>query len=192
MDSVKIFLLIIGNILNIILSLFFFYLIRIIFDIEIVGYYGAILSFFTAFSLINDLGIQLAYLKFFGEAKNSEEEAIYNGTFLTFRTIQFISYIIMLLIFIPLAPTYNGEILVIFIFFIAMVFFRIDFFEPVFLSRKEAFKISLTTLLLIVLKDLLLILFVNFFNSDIWLLMNIILVSSISYFFLSSDLCYLR
>ena len=73
------------HVLNIVLGFIFFYLIRIIFIIELVGYYGAILSFFTAFSLINDLGLQLAYLKFFSEAKNPEEEAVYNGTFLTFR-----------------------------------------------------------------------------------------------------------
>ncbi|MFX0027369.1 MAG: oligosaccharide flippase family protein, partial [Candidatus Hermodarchaeota archaeon] len=142
MDSTKIFLLIVGNIVNIALSLIFFYLIRIFFDIEIVGYYGAILSFFTTFSLINDLGIQLAYLKFFAESKNTEEEALCNGTFLTFRIIQCVIYTIVMLSFIPLAPIYNGEILVVYIFFIAMLFFRVSFFEQIFLSKKEVFKNS--------------------------------------------------
>ncbi|MFX0178904.1 MAG: lipopolysaccharide biosynthesis protein [Candidatus Hodarchaeota archaeon] len=185
MDSTKIFLLIVGNIVNIALSLIFFYLIRIFFDIEIVGYYGAILSFFTTFSLINDLGIQLAYLKFFAESKNTEEEALCNGTFLTFRIIQCVIYTIVMLSFIPLAPIYNGEILVVYIFFIAMLFFRVSFFEQIFLSKKEVFKNSATSILSIFLRVILLILLTYFFQSDIWLLANIILISNVSYFLVS-------
>ncbi|MFX1387170.1 MAG: oligosaccharide flippase family protein, partial [Promethearchaeota archaeon] len=181
----KIFLLIVGNVLNIVLSLIFFYLIRITFIIELVGYYGAILAFFTTFSLINDLGIQLAYLKYFGESKNPEEEAIYNGTFLTFRTFQLIIYTVIMLIFLPFAPTYNGEVLFVYIFFIAMLFFRIDFFDQVFLSKKEVFKILITSLSLILLKNLLLIFLVSFFEPNLWFLLYIILISNISYFFLS-------
>lgn len=185
MDSTKIFLLIIGNIINIALSLIFFYLIRILFVVEIVGYYGVILSFLTTFSLITDLGIQLAYLKFYGEAKNSDEEALYNGTFLTFRTFQFAIYTIFVLAFIPIAPTYEGNIFVGYYFFIAMSFFRVEFFQQVFLSKKEVFKNSLCSLIMMLLRNILLILSIFFFEFDIWLLMNIILLSNISHFILS-------
>lgn len=185
MDSAKIFLLIIGNILNIALSLIFFYLIRIIFNIEIVGHYGALLSFMFTFSFINDLGLQIAYLKFYGEAKNSKEEAVCNGTFLIFRLSQFTIYTILILSLIPIIPIYDGDILVVYTFFLAIEFLRMSFFEPIFLSKKEAFKRSLTSILTNFLKNILLIILMTFFERNIWLLIYIILTSNVIYFLIS-------
>ncbi|MFX0139060.1 MAG: lipopolysaccharide biosynthesis protein [Candidatus Hodarchaeota archaeon] len=185
MDSTKIFLLIVGNLLNIILSLIFFYLIRIFFDIEIVGYYGTFLAFFTTFSLINHLGFTFAYLKFHAESKNSEEEALCNGTFLTYRLIQFASYIIIVLIFIPLIPIYDGDIIVVYVFFIAMLFFRASFFDTILLGKKEVFKNAISSIFLAFLKDLLLIVMIFYYSNTIWLLISIVLISNVGYFLLN-------
>ena len=185
MDSTKIFLLIVGNALNVILSLFFFYMLRIFFDIETVGYYGTFISFFTTFSLINHLGFTFAYLKYFAEAKNAEEEELCNGTFLTFRVIQFVSYIAIVLIFIPLIPIYEGDIIVLYVFFIAMLFFRASFFDTILLGKKQVFKNAISAILVAFLKDLLLILMIFYFENTLWLLTSIVMISNMAYFVLN-------
>jgi O-antigen/teichoic acid export membrane protein len=185
MDSTKIFLLIIGNALNITFSLIFFYLIRILFSIEIVGSYGVLLSFIFTFSFINDLGFNIPYLKFYADAKDSKEKAICNGAFLTIRGIQFVTYSIVILSLIPIIPVYEGELLVVYIFFVAMGFLRLTFFEPIFMSKKEAFKRSIIAIFTNFLKNVLLIISIFFFERTIWLLVYIILIPHMINFFLS-------
>ncbi|MFX1498778.1 MAG: oligosaccharide flippase family protein [Promethearchaeota archaeon] len=186
MDSTKIFLLIIGNIVNIILSLIFFYLIRILFNYAIVGYYGTFISFFTALEFINHLGFSIAYLKYFSEANNNEEEALCNGTFLTYRIIQFTIYSIAISSLIPFISIYPGNLLVVYAFFFGWVFVRISIFDFILLSKKEAFKRSIGAITLNFLKSFLLIVLINYFKNDIWLLIWVLLISNISYFSLNT------
>ncbi len=185
MDSTKIFLLIVGNIVNIALSLIFFYLIRIFFEIEIVGYYGAILSFFNTFSLINHLGFTYAYLKYFAESNNAEEEALCNGTFLIYRVIQFFIYVSVVLIFIPLIPVYSGDIIVVYIFFLAILSFRASFFDTILLGKKEVFKNAISSILVGFSRNFLLILMIFYYENTIWLLISILMISNIAYFILN-------
>lgn len=186
MDSSKIFLLIIGNIIHLILSLLFFYLLRVVFEIEIVGYYGTIISFLTAFSFINDLGIQLAFLKFFAESKNADEEAICNGTFLTYRFIQLLIYISTILICLPIAPMSDDGVMVFFLFFTGWIFLRVGFFEQILLSKKEVFKKSITSIFFVLIKNLSLLLVFFYFEKSALTLGYILLISTLSYFGLSS------
>lgn len=182
MDSTKIFLLIVGNILHFILSFIFFYFLRVFFDIAVVGYYGTIMSFFSAIAFINDLGFAYAFLKYYGEAKSAEEQAICNGTFLTYRVIQFGIYALSLLIMIPITPIYSGDIMIVYLFFLGMVFLRVSFFEQILLSKKEAFKKSLSSNLFVFLKDFLLFLFPLYFPNTLLLLAYINLFSNMFYF----------
>lgn len=185
MDSTKIFLLIVGNIVNIILSLIFFYLLRIFFSFEIVGYYGAFISFFTSLEFINHLGFSLAYLKYFSEASNQQEEALCNGTFLVYRIIQLSIYSTVIVFLIPFLSLYEGDLIVVYAFFFTWLFVRISIFDFILLSKKEAFKRSLSAICLNFLKSFLLILLINFFANDIWLLIGILFISHISYFCLN-------
>ncbi|MGB5912989.1 MAG: lipopolysaccharide biosynthesis protein [Promethearchaeia archaeon] len=185
MDSTKIFLLIVGNIINIILSLVFFYLIRIIFSFEIVGYYGAFISFFTSLEFINHLGFSLAYLKYFSEASNQKDEALSNGTFLSYRIIQLSIYSTVIVLLLPFLSLYEGDLIVVYIFFFAWLFVRISIFDFILLSKKEAFKRSLSAICFNFLKSFLLILLINFFANDIWLLIVVLFISNISYFCLN-------
>ena len=185
MDSTKIFLLIVGNIIHIALSLIFFYSIRLIFDIEVVGYYGTILSFFTAISFVNDLGLQLAYLKFFSESDDPHNQASCNGTFLGFRMVQMGIYVVLALILIPVIPIYPGDIAVVYFFLLGMIFLRISFFDQVLFSKKEVVKKSISSIFYLSIKTLLLILLAAFYENDIWLLVNIILISNSAYFILN-------
>ena len=188
MDSTKIFLLIVGNLLHLILSFIFFYFLRIFFDITVVGYYGTILSFFTVLSFINDLGFAFAYLKYYGESKGADEQAICNGTFMVYRIIQFGLYTIIMLIMIPITPIYSGDIMIIYLFFLGMIFLRVSFFEQILLSKKEAFKKSLSSILYVFLKDFLLILLPFYYPNTLMLLVYINLISNIFYFALNTFL----
>ena len=185
MDSMKIFMLIIGNAIYFILSLIFFYSIRLIFDIEIIGYLGTFLSFFTVISFINDFGLHLAYLKFFAGSENTDKEELCNGAFLSFRVIQLAIYIFSALILIPLIPIYPGDIFVVYIFFLSTLFLRISFFDQVLFTKKEVVKKSLSSILYLLIKTILLIILSIFYQKNLWLLINIILISNIAYFIIN-------
>ncbi len=185
MDSTKIFLLIVGNIIHLALSLIFFYSIRLIFDIELVGYYGTILSFFTAISFVNDLGLQLAYLKFFSESDDPSNQSNCNGTFLGFRIVQMGFYVVVALILIPVIPIYPGDIAVVYFFLLGMIFLRVSFFNQVLFSRKEVVKKSISSIFYVSLRTSLLILLAVFYENDIWLLVYILLISNSAYFVLN-------
>ncbi len=107
MDSIKSLIIIICGILENILSFLFFFLILVFFNIETLGIYSILYSFFMVFSFITDLGFILAHLKFFSEAKNNFEEEFYNGTILYFRLIQYSLYIIIIRIILSLIPLYE-------------------------------------------------------------------------------------
>ena len=185
MDSTKIFLLFVGNIIHIVLSFIFFYSIRLIFDIEVVGYYGTILSFFTAISFVNDLGLQLAYLKYFSESDDPRNQSSCNGAFLGFRLVQIGMYVVIALILIPVIPIYPGDIAVVYFFLLGTIFLRVGFFDQVLFSKKEVVKKSISSIFYVSLKTGLLILFAFFFENDIWLLVNLVLISNSAYFALN-------
>ena len=75
MDSIKILIAIVNASLSIGLRLVLFFLMRLIFDIKIIGYYAIMISFFMAFTFILELGFGIAHLKFFSEAKNIHEKS---------------------------------------------------------------------------------------------------------------------
>ena len=185
MDSTKIFLLIVGNIIHIVLSFFFFYSIRLIFDIEVVAYYGTILAFFTAIGFVNDLGLQLAYLKFYSESDDPSNQSSCNGTFLGFRIVQIGIYVVIAMILIPVIPIYPGDIAVVYFFLLGTIFLRVGFFDQVLFSRKEVVKKSISSIFYVSLRLALLILLAVFYENDIWLLVNLVLISNSAYFVLN-------
>ncbi len=84
MNSIKILFSIIGNLGVFVLDIVFFLLIRIYFNIKIIGQYGVIFSFFLIFSFITTLGISVTYLKTVSSKKNPEDISICYGTYLFF------------------------------------------------------------------------------------------------------------
>lgn len=191
MDSIKILLATIGSSIEIGFGIFYFYLIRNYFNIGIVGHYGVITSFFLTFNFIIDLGFSLAHLKFFPELKNSEEEAIHNGTFLFIKLIQFLCFIIVIIILIPIIPLYDGNVIVVYLLFFATIL-RIGktFFHPIFYSKKQVIKINIAILSSELLKTLLLITLINWVNPDIEFLILILFISNFIY--LSLNIIFIR
>ena len=184
MDSVKILISIIGNSIATILNLTFFLLIRIYFPIDVIGYYGVIFSFLRFFGFILGLGIVIVYLKLISEAKDSEQEALCNGTFLLLRFIQFILYSVLLLISIFVFQV-DVKLFIIFFLGILVEFANSTIFEPVLISKKQIFRKSLTITTLSLIKIILLITITNLFTSNIWLLACIYLISNLLIFVLN-------
>ena len=191
MDSTRIFLLTSGTILKFVLGLIYFYLIRVYFDIEVIGYYSIILSFFLTFSFILDFGFSMAHLKHFPEAKNEDQEARYNGALLFFRIIQFSCYIMLLLILIPIIYNYIKDIRVIILVFIGELFNGFKFlFNPLLLSKKFVIKYSIPYLVAFGLKIIFLLILINFVKPDLWLLVNIYFTTNLV--FLIFNLYFLK
>ena len=186
MDSIKIFIVIVGSSLEIILGLIYFFLIRIFFNIDIVGYYGAIISFFATLAFITDLGFSITHLKYYPESKNSEEEAKYNGTLLLFKLIQFLIFLIVNLSLIPVIPLYTYDIRVKCLILLSTTFIlTAHFFQPLFYSKKEVFKYTFTIITSSIFRVLLLFITITFFENDIWLLSYVLLISNLSFFIIN-------
>jgi O-antigen/teichoic acid export membrane protein len=186
MDSIKIILSLIGNFSEIILSVLFFFIIRIFLPIDVIGYYGSITSFLTTLSFILDLGFSTAHLKFYSEAHEKHHKAKCNSSFLIYRIIQLMIYITVIYILIQITPVYPQNIFVIYLFLIAYLF-RISasyIFSYFLISKKLVFKNSLSLIISGILKNLLFILLTLYFYSDIWILGNILLISNLTYFFI--------
>jgi len=194
MDSIKILFSFIGTFLEISLGLIFFILIRIYFEIDVIGYYAAVTSFFLVFRFIIDLGVSTAYLKFVSETKTITEEKIYTGTFLFFRVIQFLifSIVIYILVLFSFCPKYEDNLLIFIFFFIGTMFSFINsfIFSVYLLSKKEIVKKLIATVLSLLVKILMIIIIAQYTISDIWLFTIIYCVSNFVIFLV--DLFFIR
>ena len=131
MDSIKIFFSIIGSSLEVIFGVVYSYLMARFFSSEIIGYYGAIIAFFTTLAFIIDLGFSIAHLKYYAETKNSEEKSKCNGAFLSFKLIQFTIYFTISISLIPLFTIYLGDTGVIIVLFLGTALVSTQyFFQP--------------------------------------------------------------
>lgn len=187
MDSIKILFSFIGIFIGYLFDFFFFFLIRSVFDLEVIGQYGVIFSFLLLFSFILALGVETTYLTIIGKVKNSTEEKQCNGAFLLYRLIQFAIYTSIVTIFFFLFPVYNGDMGVFFLFFLGHIlnFAAIHIFEFILISRKQIFKKNLISIIIKFSKILLLILLINLLNSSIWLLAFSNFISGLFFFALS-------
>ena len=79
MDSIKFFFLSIENIILNILEVVFFLIVRLYFDIEVIGQYGVIISFFMMFTFILELGFSTAYLKLIYGVRDSFLTYLFKG-----------------------------------------------------------------------------------------------------------------
>ena len=194
MDSIKILISIVGNFVELFLGIFFFIVIRIFFNITIVGYYGAITSFFLIFKFIVDFGVSIAYLKYFSESKNIEEQAICNGTLLFFKLIQFFIFFIVILIFFffSVYPDYEGNSLVFFIFFLgsSLHFFNTHVLTPILFSKKEVTKNYSAINIFLLIRLIYIVVIVLFFEFDINLFASTFVISN--FVLLLIDLYLLR
>ena len=186
MDSIKIFLSTIFSVLEITSELIFFYLIRVYFNVEIIGQYGAILSFFSILTFLVNLGIWMAHLKYYSEAKELREKEICNGTFLFIKFIQFLIFIVIIISLIPIINIYEGDINVLyaFLFFHLLSIFSF-LFNPLFLSEKQILKKTLPILISTLLRIILLIIVTNFIVNNIWMLIQILIAGYLIYFTLN-------
>ncbi len=181
MDSTKIVLSTTLITFGFILDMLFFYLMVLYFDIEIIGYYSVLASFFLSLKFITGLGFSIAHLKFYHEAKNPMEQATYNGVYFFFRIIQFSSYSVIILILIPIIPLYDGNISVVYVFFIAVTLRIEQLVQPLYLIKKHVLKKGMSLIITFAVRIILLISLHDFFLSNIWFLINIILISNFIY-----------
>ena len=183
MDSIKILLSISFSLLEIILGLFFFILIRLYFKIEIIGILGILVSFFMFFTFIFNLGFDIAHLKFFSESSNSDQEAMCNGTFLFYSLVQYVIYIVLTLVLIPINPAFKFDLTIVYIFWIGkLLLMGESFFKIIFLSRKEIIKSIFPKLISTSLKLIFLLCFINLYIRNIWLLIFIYLSTDLIFF----------
>ncbi len=190
MDSRKIFISTIGQLLVVIISIIASYVLRIFFSVEQIGIYGAIIAYFVTFGFFTELGFTLAHLKHFPEAKSPEEEAKYIGTLLFFRFIQISAFIIVSLVFIPIMQVYPDDILLVFGFLLIELIMKSNLiFRPIFLSRKKVVKLSISNLLINLIK-LILMLLLTQISTDLRMLFWIYFSSSVCYFI--TNLFFLR
>lgn len=184
MDSIKVFFSFIGTLISYTLDFLFFILIRLVFDINVIGQYGVIFSFLLLFSFVLALGIETTYIVILSKAKTSDEEKKCNGAFLFYRFIQFIIYTFLVFTFFYIIPIFNVNIIVFLFFFLGNLldFTAIHIFEFILLSKKQIFKKNLISALMKFLKVLLLILFGSILRSTISLLALINFISSLFFF----------
>ena len=184
MNSIKILFSIIGNLGVFVLDIVFFLLIRIYFNIKIIGQYGVIFSFFMIFSFITTLGISVTYLKTVSSKKNAEDIAICNGTYLFFKLIQFLMYIVLILIFLPFGPLYEINFVIFCFFFYGclLALLETQVFQYLLVKKKQIFKKSISLIVPVVIKLILLIIFVRFLTLNILLLAIIYFISNLTVF----------
>ncbi|MFX1277502.1 MAG: oligosaccharide flippase family protein [Promethearchaeota archaeon] len=191
MDSIKIFFSIIGSSLEVIFGLIYSYLMARLFSTEIIGYYGAIIAFFTTLAFIIDLGFSIAHLKFYSETENSNEKSKCNGAFLFFKSLQFTIYFTISLILIPLLGTYLGEAGVVFLLFLGTTLVSTQyFFQPLLYSKKQVIKNNIAISGAALIRILLIISLTLYFRNDILFLSYILLISNI--FYISINLYFIR
>ncbi len=185
MDSIKIVLSTFLITFGLFLDFIYFYIMLIYFDVEIIGFYSVLASFFLTFKFIISLGFSIAHLKFFPEAKSPIEEATHNGAYFFFRSIQYSCYIFFILVLIPIIPLYDGDISVVYVFFIAILF-RVEIFvQPLYLIKKQVLKKGLSLIIPFALRIILLISLYDLFTANIWLLVDILLISNLIYLILN-------
>lgn len=192
MDSIKVLLSIFGSLINTFLGLFFFYLIRIFFDIEIIGYYSGILSLLSIFAFITDLGFATAQLKFYSEAKDEISKIQAMSTFSLYKLIQFSIYACIILTLIPIPGLFEIELSIVYYFFL-IEFMRIigtNYLIYVLLSEKKVTKRMVSLIIPSIIRIILLVIFVNFYYRDLWLLAHIIFLPNLIFIFIL--LYYLR
>jgi len=186
MNSTKILVLMIGNIIGYLFDLLYFMLSRIYFDIEVIGAFGIIFSYFSIFSFILTFGFSVTYLKLHGETINIEEKAITNGTFLFFRAIQFLAYALIGFILIPFFNIKHIDFTEFLLFFIGFLFanFSYQIFSQLLITQKRIFTKSLILTTSLILKNILLISLIRFFKPNLKLLVSIYLIINFLYFFI--------
>ncbi len=186
MNSTKILFLMIGNIIGYLFDLLYFMLSRIYFDIEVIGAYGIIISYFSLFSFVLTFGFSVTYLKLHGETINNEEKAITNGTFLFFRVIQFLTYVLIAFILIPFFNIKYIDFTELFLFFIGFIFanFSYQIFSQLLITQKRIFTKSLILTTSIILKNILIITLVRFFRPNLKLLIYIYMIVNFLFFFI--------
>ena len=130
------------TIINFSFAILYFCLIRIYINIQVIGYYCVITSYFLTFEFITKLGFGFAHIKNFSQSFDKDEEAMYNGTLFYIRVIQFLIYIILMLILISIIPIYKGDIILVCVFYFAGIF-RIGrgLFGPLLIAKKQVIKI---------------------------------------------------
>ncbi len=183
MDSVKILFSIISNFATFFLDFLFFFLLRIYFDIDIIGHYGILNSFFMIFSFLLGLGFTTAYLKIIFETKNSTDEAICNGTFLFIRIIQFLIYLIIVLASFPLfLSSETSNVFYLFLIGNFLGFASLNIFDYYYLYQKKIFIKSVAIIISSLIKIILLFLLTGIFKKDISLIGYLFLISNLSLF----------
>ncbi len=192
MDAIKIFLNLLGLFLELFFSLLFFFLIRVLFDIEIIGQYGIIISFLVTFSFLTSFGISISYLKLFSKTEDSNQKAIYNGTFIFIKFIFFLIYALIIVFLYMIFPIYKvePEIFLIFFFGFILTIISDDLFQYLLVRNKNIIKKSMLGILSHILKIVFLIVFSLFFNLNLVILSIIILIPNIIY--LSIGLIFLK
>jgi len=187
MDSIKIIISILSSSMAFVFELIFFYLIRIFFNIEIIGYYSVIISLLMTLSFIIDLGFSTTHLKYFPEAQNNHEEAIYNGTFLFFRFFQFMVFILIMVIFLPFLQSIRNELVLSYVLSLAIIIslFGKAVFNPLYLSKKYVIRKAIPLVLSGLMKILMLFLFILIFKSKFLTLIFSILISNLIYLYLN-------
>lgn len=187
MDSIKIIISIFSSAIEFLIEIIFFYLLRKIFEIEIIGYYGVIVSFLMTFQFITDLGFSIAHLKYFPQAENNYEKAVCNGSYSYYRLIQYIAYISIIIIFLPFLQTIQNNLFISYFLSLSIIISIVgkSFFNPLYLSKKFIVKKTIPLLISVILKILLLLIFTLIYNSNILILIITILISNVIYFVLN-------
>lgn len=183
MDSLKILFSIFSSFTTFIMDFLFFFLLRIYFDIEIIGEYGFLNSFFMTFSFLLALGLATTYLKIIFETENSNDEAICNGTFLFLRGVQFIIYLFVVLVSFPLfLSSENSNVFFLFLIGNLVGFVNFNIIEYFYVYQKRIFLKSLAIVISSLIKIILLLFLLGILKSDILLIGYIYLISKLSLF----------
>ena len=187
MDSIKIMFSVIGNTVKYILDFGFFFLTRLFFNIEVIGQYATILSFLLMFTFVLSLGFEVTYISVVSKITDEEYKAKCNGTFLFFRIIQILIYVVLVSSFFRLFPISQEDIYIFFLLFFATIieFIAKHIFEFFLVSRRNIFVKALITTLVSLMKIVLLITFQYFLSKTIWLLVYILFISNVIYLILN-------
>ena len=186
MDSIKILIAFASSFLNFTLGWVYFSLIRIFFSIDIIGYYGAILSFLSLFAFLTDLGFSTAHLKFYPQAKNKEEKQDCINSFLFFNLIQYSTYTIVIFFALSIYPIYYSFEIILLFFFGELI--RIFVFNTIFfilLGEKQVTKRLVITVSAEIIKIIVTIILVLVYSSNIISLAFGILISRVVFLGLS-------
>lgn len=187
MDSIKILISSFSSLLHYGMGMIYFYLIRIVLDINIIGQYDFLFSFFLTFSFITDLGVSIAHLKYFPGLNNDDEKGTHNSTFLLFKLVQFAIYSVFMIIITSIFIPFNeyNPLFIYLLFLSILLGLSINIFHPFFLSKKEVVKQNIPLIISDIIKSILLIIVANIFTKDLYLLTFILLFSNSILFLLN-------